>query len=410
MTRVAIGCVASLWALHVPAQLFPTPDTLTHGQVFVEGTYVTDANSIYNEMLQGLTGRDFLDRDLRQRSSDALRPVNRLGQEFVLRLGVILGDSLFHRPGLQAMVTVSHQDLFGVRFTPDAYDLAFFGNANYAGTTADLGGCAYLQQRFQTLGLGLNWAAAGSWLQLEFVKGQQMAGADLEEATLFTADDGRALDATVRGTYQFSDTSGSQGIDAFHGAGVALSYQWSWRSDRGRWNRGQTFRFRVDDIGVIWWNGRSRLIEKDSTYNYRGIQVDNIFDLGDVAIGAEAVQDTLGLRGEQRAFSTLVAYRVGIGYRVDFDKGWNAQLDLWQRALPGYVPLFALRAEKRFGKHFSLGLSGQYGGFGGLRMGAHLELSAGRSLRLQLGSTNLFGPLSPTGRGVSGYMNSAVLF
>ncbi|MCB9169391.1 MAG: hypothetical protein H6597_05835 [Flavobacteriales bacterium] len=410
MTRAVIACLALFMAMHVRAQLFPVHDTTAHGQVFFEGAYLVDANSVYNEMLAGLTGGGFLDRELRQRSSDALRPVNRLGQELVLRMGALIGDSLFHRPGLQAMITVTHQELFGVRFTPDAYDLAFFGNADYGERTADLGGSAYLQQRFQTLGLGLHWSGSGSWLQLEFVKGQQMAGADLEEATLFTAADGRSLDAMVRGTYQFSDTSGSQGLEAFHGAGIALSYQWLWRSDRARWNRGQTFRFRVDDIGVIWWNKRSRLVEKDSTYDYQGIQVDNIFDLGDVAIGSEAVQDTLGLRGEQRSFSTLVGYRVGVGYRVDLQGGWAAAMDLVQRALPGYVPLIALLADKRIGKALQVGLSGQYGGFGGLRLGFHLDLMVGRSFRLQLGTSNLLGPLSPRGRGTSGYLNTAVLF
>ncbi|MBK6752036.1 MAG: hypothetical protein IPG69_00285 [Flavobacteriales bacterium] len=70
--------------------LFPR-DTSSCTRIIAKGGYEMDANAIYNELLLGLVNGGYLERELRQRSSDALSGMNRLGQVFQVRATVIAG-------------------------------------------------------------------------------------------------------------------------------------------------------------------------------------------------------------------------------------------------------------------------------------------------------------------------------
>ncbi len=125
------------------------------------------------------------------------------------------------------MWSLAHHDVFGIRFTEDAFRLAFFGNKAYEGTTATLDGSAHERQRFQTVAFGIQDARTGSFLQLEVVNGQYLNASDLEEASLRTAAQGIELDARVNGTYWQNDTAGSAAFGRSNGWGLAVSGRWA---------------------------------------------------------------------------------------------------------------------------------------------------------------------------------------
>ncbi|MBK9075674.1 MAG: hypothetical protein IPL77_11980 [Flavobacteriales bacterium] len=209
-------------------RLFP-PDSSSCTRIIAKGGYEMDANAIYNELLLGLVNGGYLERELRQRSSDALTGMNRLGQVFQVRATVIAGDSIFHQPGLQWSVSASHQDQGGMRFRPDVFDLTFFGNAAYEDRTADLSNSAYERQIFQTLGMGLYWGRTGDHVRLDLVKGQSLNAVELEDATLYTAPDGRRLDVRLHGDYLQSDTAvNGSDMRTWNGSGCALSFSYGY--------------------------------------------------------------------------------------------------------------------------------------------------------------------------------------
>ncbi|MCB0795471.1 MAG: hypothetical protein KDB88_12100, partial [Flavobacteriales bacterium] len=221
-------------------------------KLLVEGTYLQDASTLYNDLLQGLTSGGFIDREVRQRSADALDDLNRAGQEISLRTTFISGDSLFGQAGLQWLVSAAHKDLLGVRFGRDVYTLTFFGNAPFEGEQADLGGSAFEHQIFQSLGGGLHWAKTGSWVRLDVLKGQLLDAINLKDATLFTAVDGRSLDGTVRGDLYRSDPERT-GFGAFNGWGLALSFSRTAVLKSLSKRSVHRFTARVDDLGFIRW-------------------------------------------------------------------------------------------------------------------------------------------------------------
>jgi hypothetical protein len=390
-------------------RLFP-PDSSSCTRIIAKGGYEMDANAIYNELLLGLVNGGYLERELRQRSSDALIGMNRLGQVFQVRATVIAGDSIFHQPGLQWSVSASHQDQGGMRFRPDVYDLTFFGNAAYEDRTADLSNSAYERQIFQTLGMGLYWGRTGDHVRLDLVKGQSLNAVELEDATLYTAPDGRRLDVRLHGDYLQSDTAvNGSDMRTWNGSGCALSFSYGYALGPENGSRVRNrLTASVEDLGLVSWNSASLRTQPDTSYSYEGLEVDNILDLDGAILGEGTLQDTLGLSFERGAYWRVLPYRAALRYDMEWRAGWCWAFTLSQRYLPGYFPLYHLEAGKHLGRHF-LGLSAQYGGFGDVRAGLRAAFEMGPA-RLGLVLPNLATAFGKDGRGQTAQISLEACF
>ena len=263
--------------------LAPLPMTDGARSIEIRTTGAFDSNTLYNDLILGLRRGEFIDRDVRERSQAALKENNRYGQQLEVAITYAGDDSLFGHTRWQPRISIAHHDLLGTRFTPDVYDLIFFGNATYEGRTADLSGSAHEEQRYQTLGFGIQDVCTGSFLQLDLVNGQYLNASDIDPARLYTGMDGRVIKAEVDGSYWQSDTAGS-GMS--NGWGLALAGRWSLPT-RFAGHR-SFFSASVQDLGFIHWRDALTL-KKDSTIAYEGIEVENIFDLPDLIFSEDEI-------------------------------------------------------------------------------------------------------------------------
>lgn len=390
------------WYGDIP--LHPFAGAVHEVQLEVSGGF--DSDALHNDLVLGLIQGKTLDRGMREASAADLSPLNRFMQTALVRATYIGLDSLWGHPRWRPMWSVSHQDVFGIRFTEDAYRLAFFGNKAYEGTTATLDGSAHERQRFQTAGFGIQDARTGSFLQLEVVNGQYLNASDLQEASLHTAAQGIELDARVNGTYWRNDTAGSAAFGRSNGLGLAVS---------GRWIKPFSFHekpgwliLRAEDIGFVRWR-RASTIVRDSTIAYEGIEVDNIFDAGDLDLTENDLLDTLGLRYEQGAVLRPTPFLASMTITTRLSEVWYASVRLDQRNLPGYRP----RASMQFARDLDpVVLSTQlaFGGPGGVRFGVDAFLAIGPHLTLQAGTTNLIGTVSREAKGMSGRFGSVFVW
>ncbi|MBK9195834.1 MAG: hypothetical protein IPO17_12855 [Flavobacteriales bacterium] len=175
----------------------------------IEASGLYDSNSLRNELVKGLWRGDVLSEELRKTTQDELKGNNRAGFAVDFRATYTWGDSLFGDGSVCPMISVAHHDVMGMRFADDLYSLTFFGNAAYENGTASLGGTAFTSMTYQTFGFGFQHTESESYLRLELVNGQRMNSADLRQADLFTATDGRFLQLDLDGSYARSDTGRS---------------------------------------------------------------------------------------------------------------------------------------------------------------------------------------------------------
>jgi hypothetical protein len=363
----------------------------------IEAVGLYDASSIRNELITGLYKGGYIDRDLRERSAEAMNGNNRFGYELGARItyswGHLFGGNVNARP----RISIAHTDIMGLSFTDDAYNLTFFGNQAYEGRTASLGPARMEQVRYQTIGFGIEDKRTRSFIELQVVNGQSLNAMDLDRADLHTGMDGRYLRLDLNGGYSRTDTT----ADAFgksRGLGAAVSFEV--RRPFTLCRHSALFTFGIRDLGFIAWNDRSLRVPKDSTVLYEGFRVDDILDLDGALSGQQTWQDTLGLNYERGAFLRPLPALMHASLFCALDEQRSLVLRIEQRALPGYVPRTTLMYRHMIEPRWLQGRASiSYGGFGGLRFGLGAACQLTRTVHAQLDLPNVAGMVSGSARG-----------
>lgn len=365
-------------------------------RVHVEVSGLYDSDVLSNEFIGALYNGGMIDRALRGTVADDLRSSNRGGLVATADAWYAWRDTLRQRPWTWRL-GLAHRTMLGIRFAPDAYRVAFFGNAAFENDIAELGPSAFTQLSYQRIAFG--GGRPGVWhLQLGLVNGMRLDAADIPKADLYTANDGEFLEVDLQGRYWRTDTATAPGV-AHQGLGLSLSGEWTFL----RWGKGDRNKVTVtvDDLGFIAWNAQSLHHRSDQTVHYDGIHVDDILDLDGLVIGRQELQDTLGLSFEKAAFLRPLPGRVTLsaawGPGVEL-KRYEAVVD-W-RYLPGYLPwACVVRRFRLMHPGFVPELQMSYGGFGSLRVGTGFTSTIGRHCMLRLQLPNLVGLVDRTASG-----------
>jgi hypothetical protein len=319
-----------------------------------------NSSTLYNELFAALWQGGYVSRDLRSRSGDALREVNRAGYGIHADLEWTGSNVLFAGRWRPAAV-LSTRDVMGMRFAPDLYRIAFFGNAPYAGREARSGPWNFTRTRYQSLGFGMEHTASRSFIRADVLLGQSFAQARVERADLFTGEDGEVLRADLKGEYLLSDTAGS-GFGRNNGAGMAVSGTWNFTPDGSR----STVDIGVEHFGFIRWNANGLRASRDTVIEFSGFTAASIADLGDALRGTENLLDSFGLAPVRGAFTTFTPFRVHARWTRPLASLWSVQAEVQQVNVPGYVPRVLLgtyRVSPNGRWMYTTAL--MYGGFGG---------------------------------------------
>lgn len=371
------------------------PDTIVDlnawwsNSIRIHGSADYNSNTVFNELPLGIYRGGDLSRSIRERSLNAFDgDQNTAGYVAEGRLSWAGSLCNAERTMWRPLISVAHHEVGGLRFTKDQFAITFFGNAAYENKTAELAPSGFEQIRYQTIGFGAQHRNNGSMVRVDLVRGNAFSSVDVQNATLFTATDGRELRTDVAGEYYASDTAGGS-WDRSNGIGAALTGQWNTSFNLG--TRKMRFGVAVEDLGFVAWNERSVSITKDTLVTYDGWQVDNIFALDDVIIGKDVVLDTLGLRYKRGSITRLLPFRAHLMIGMDM---WNTgylSLNLDQRNIVGYIPQISLMASRRFGQRTQLGAVASYGGFGVFRLGLAAKHRIGKHVLLQLSTPHVPG-------------------
>lgn len=400
--------VRAQWTLLAPDSVVDGPNTWAH-RLTLEGSYLYNSNSIYNELPAYLLVGEDLDRDLRQRTSDAMATKERavLGHEFTGRITWTgaRGDS--GRARLRPLVSMAQQEYTGVRITPDMYDLVFFGNAQFEATAAELAPAGYEQVRYLTLGGGVADAHSRSFVRLDLVMGRSYAAADIRWADLYTGTDGRLLRSSISGTYHSSDTAGSE-WGRNNGLGAALTGRWEARIRAAR--RPTFVSLSVEDMGFLTWNENAVQLQKDTVIRYEGLAVENILDLDQIILGEQQLLDTFGVRYSAGSFTTILPFRVAAEIRSHVSERWHLGLEAHYQHLPAYLPQVTASVARRSGERLLWGASLSYGGYGGLLIGLGGRYRFSQRFSLEASLPQVIGLTFGRTRGVGAMLRAQVCF
>lgn len=324
-----------------------------------------DASSIRNELVAALWRGGDISRELRERSANNGGGPERAG--YILEAGLSFGwgTRFLGSDRLRPRLAVGWHDVMGLRYSDDLYHLTFFGNGDHENAMAALAPSAFEKVRYQTFGFGFETKGSGSFLMLHVVNGEDLSGARIRQADLFTATDGRYLNLELDGDHARSADDGANGWRS-RGIGAALSFRWHRASKAGRHAMHVTIG--GEDLGFAAWSGQALSVRRDTTILYEGIRLDGVLDLENVLIDREGIQDTLGLGFKAGGFVRPLPGKLYASLGLDGGHRMHYRAEVDMRYLPGYQPhavLSATRVNERAWYRAELG----YGGFGGLRGG-----------------------------------------
>ncbi|MCB0768135.1 MAG: hypothetical protein KDB95_13080 [Flavobacteriales bacterium] len=364
--------------------------------IAVTGLFDHNANTVYNELPLAILRGEFLDRDLRERSSGALRAKgNSVGELIQARLQWTGASCWGDRSDWRPLVSIAHHEQSGLSFTADQFDLAFFGNAAFEGLTASLSPSGYEQIRYETVGAGVQHTK-GSYLRFDLVRGLSLAAVNVDYASLYTGEDGQVIRSSLLGDYVASDTAGYD-LSRTNGLGAAISGRWSFTTRPAEKTR---FSIGVEDLGLVAWNERSVAISKDTLIRYEGLRVYDLFALDAVIVNESTVLDTFGLRYDHGSVTRLLPFRVFADVVVPVSEDWRLSVLAEHRHLPGYLPQLTAQGSRVIGRRTMLGAALGYGGFGGLRAGLSMKHRFGEHVLMTLSTPQVPAYFTGRARGV----------
>lgn len=406
MNRV-LTIILLLWTTPSLAQFSePTYQDWDSGyQLGLYGRAQLGSNGISTGLVWDAYQGKHLDRKKREAASNRSRKNNPLGLD--LDYGLFVKHLPDSAKGLGWFVNMAARTHANGSYSQDMLDMALFGNAMFAGETAELGNLKANYMDYRQFGVGILKQVkrdAVTWnlgFGVSLLTGNRNFSLRVNDAQLYTDPAGELLEGEVHGSVASSALSGGTYIDA-NGLGFSASLHAEVRA------RKFGILLSADDLGMIRWNRELQQSALDTAFVFEGVEL----DLFSGTISPEGDSIINGLITEEDATPRTVATpgRIRLeGYYALNDRSWQLYAGLQYRFTPSYLPYAYIGTRSRIGAGFALDGRFAYGGFGSWHIGFQVEKRFGNRVLVRVGTANLEGFILPmVGTSQSVYASLAV--
>lgn len=399
MKKLLISIIAITSSLLLQSQNnFLLPDS--SNQVIINGYGGLGSSSIPQQFLNKFIFPDFIDNDLKNKTSEKLHARNKFGgvaagninllfevnndtSKFFNILGIGFGNQLDGNLG----------------FTKGLFDVTFYGNAPFAGQTIDLNKTSFNRLSYSYLEFSLgksvisNDIHTSAWADLGLVIGHNFTDFEIGKGSLFTEENGDYLEVNLSETsLSMTDTLSTSLVQGY-GAKIDLHFSIQTKNSK--------LLVAAENIGGIFWNNTTSA-NLDTNFVFDGIEIDNIFQLSDSVWSEIGTIDSFidtekgnSLRALPVSFS---AY-----YKKEFDK---LQFDVFakHRLYSNFFPYLRLGANLNL-PMVKPGITIAYGGYGSFQTGLNADLELKENIKIQLGTNNILGAIIPmNSTSIDGYL------
>lgn len=305
-----------------------------------------------------------------------------------------LSDSVLFKKNRSLFLEFGMAQYGYASFPKDLFHFMFLGNADKLGETLQMSNITSEVMKYQYAGLGVMNESTGSYLSFNLINVQNYFSSDIDEFTIYTAEDASEVELSYAGTLITNDTLRGNFLSN-SGAGITLNgrYNMQLREDQG------LFSIEVRNIGAVRLNDRTRQLKADSSWNYSGVNVNELFS-SDNGFTSITIEDSLAYTDEQKTKTVWMPLDINANYFHRINKSDHIGFSVRKRFFTHHnadLGVSYLHNESDM-VGYNVGLS--YGGYGGLRMnaGAHLNF---KNWRFHLTTRNLIGAFIESGKGRS---------
>lgn len=358
----------------------------TFGDAFLNSPSLN--NLFFHQFRKG----GYLSEEIKDDISGNLRAGNRLGAD--LGYGVFFSQKI--KAGWNYTLQVSDRAHINAQFPKDLFDLGFYGNKKFEGDTAVLDNTDFNYLRYQQIQAGIVSTSGKTiryGLAISFLKGEENYFAKFNRARLFTEENGERLEADLNGEIHRTDTA-NKGIDAFHGWGISsdLFAEFAFKIKE----HNSLFRAEINDAGAIQWNKKSLVYKADTSIQFEGIYISDIFQLNDSvlkSLSPDTLSEDLLSSQVMKNYVTYLPALIKLGWMLDVDK-FLFSFGIAHRLNANYNPFISFKTGYKFSSSFSASSKLSYGGYGKIALGAEVNLAL-KNFMLLAGTNNLEGLVFP---------------
>ena len=317
---------------------------------------------------------NYIGDNLKQQVTSNLGKFNRIG--YNLNYGVY---GVWHNDSIQTRVfnfffAIRHKSYLNTDFSRDVFNLAFYGNAMYAGQTAKLVPFSLNISSYQQVEIGMvvtNFGGKGVFgLGVSFLTGQQFLAINAQNATLYTDPTGQNLQFNTNTEMYQSDTAVNK--KPVNGYGGSLDLYFKAPLKIGK--RNSTISLSLTDIGFMFWNNKSLYYHKDTSYYYDGVNINNITDLQNVSFNSTS-KDSLQNKYvpfAKKSFFSSIPSTLSINSTTDFGK-YHLELGYWYIFNANAIGYYYVQGDKYLSNNWMAAAQLGFGGYG--TVNAELMLS-----------------------------------
>jgi hypothetical protein len=354
------------------------------------------ANSLSNAFTQKFIVGGTLSNEQTQNTFDKQALINRFAVQSFNEFRCFLGAKKLGKDSLSWGVKAGiygHANLF---FSKDAFGLAFLGNENYLGNTANFSELSFHTSVFQKIGFGIFNKSNKSSLFLNVVNLQQYAKSYVRKGYLTQNEDASEIELKLQGELAFTSNNGLS-----NGIGFALDFDK--RIPVQLMNEQKAIiQIQVQNLGLAFVNKGLTRYEMDSTYEYNGFQINQLIQANSLFGSDFSLMDSLKIQQRVTKSWVILPAFIQVAKLIDAASTKKVQTYYGIKLYPTFaaIPAGFFGVYWKLNPHYSIASSVSYGAFGKFRNGWYFTYT-GKKVTSVLGSDDFLGFVSKKAFGQS---------
>ncbi len=371
--------------------------TLYEQELIVSGIGEYGTTSIQNYFSNRLLFGGYLSTYLKDGALENHKEINRLGVDINCEAEYRnMKMNLFGSEKWGLLVKGGSFAFGSALYSKDAFNLAFNGNSSFDGAAADFSSMNAYFMSFQKIGLGIIDKKTKSSIALNVFNVSNFFRLGIRDGVLTESEDGSVVSLDLNG--QMSTSLGKE-FNKGMGVGLDIDYRIPFVTAR---NKKAALQFVAKNLGIVSFRNGIENTYIDSTYEFNGFQINQLYGDQSVFQSEADWMDTLGV---QKSISKRYQFLPGfmqVGKIVSDNSAEKWQTFFGVRLYPSlaFNPFLYFGVNCKIKEDFENGAQLSYGGSSNFRVGYYLNYKV-RSWTLGIATQDVYGTFFKAGYGKS---------
>ncbi len=391
-------------------------DTTQGYSIRISGNYFFTSDAITNGFATDYFNGKILTDDMKDGVSENLSAKNIFAAEANWEASLTFHPDTNNRK-VEAIVGYRSRSHSDARFPEDFFNLFFRGNKMFGGKTADLTDFFFQQYSYRQVffGIGNEFTLSKNkkiyaGTEIAINQGIKFLKVDVGNTKLYTDPGGEFIDADLHASI-YTDDSAAQHPSRLDGTGYSANLYFEYETERS------LISISAENFGNIHWNKWSTKVSIDSLFHFDGIDVRDIFEIGDsiqvkdISLDSTYYMNFIRNKSEQRITTKLPMKISGsytyftAGHKISTTIGVDLLLNTYSSIR------YILGVGYKFNRSNFVGITLVKGGYTDFHAGINYVHLFPWRMKLELGSNYIYPMITyKTGKSQGAYLSLSKSF